>query len=269
MNIVCIGAHPDDAEFHAGGTLLQWRDAGHSVCVVSMTNGDIGHYAMAGGPLALRRAEESRVAAERGGFSSRIGQHHDGELLPTLEVRKDIVRILRESRADIVLSHRSWDYHPDHRYAAQAVQDASFMVTVPHFCPETPRLEQNPLFLYMMDTFQKPVPFQPDIAVSVDGVLDRKWDLLDAMESQVYEWLPWLQGVLGEVPQAPEERKAWMMTRWADFFLQFARQHRPQLERWYGTEGNCVRFAEFFEICEYGRRIQESEIKDFFPFLPK
>ncbi len=269
MNIVCIGAHPDDAEFYAGGALLQWRDAGHNVHVLSLTNGDAGHYALSGEPLARRRAAESELSAKLGGFSTRICDNHDGELMPTLEVRKEIVRILRECRADVVLTHRPWDYHPDHRYAAQVVQDASFMVTVPNFCPESPRLEQNPLFLYMMDTFQKPIPFRPDIAVSIDCVLDRKWDLLNAMESQVYEWLPWLMGNLDQVPQTPEARKTWMKAQWSDFFVEFTQRHGKLLEHWYGSEGNRVRYAEFFEICEYGRRIKETEIKDFFPFIPK
>ncbi len=266
MNIVCIGAHPDDAECYAGGTLIKWADAGHRVLMVSLTNGDIGHFEMAGGALAERRRKEAKRSAEIGGMEECVLDIHDGELLPTLEVRREVVRIIRGYQADIVITHRPWDYHPDHRYASMAVQDAAFMVTVPFFCPDTPRLEHNPVFLYMMDRFTKPAPFLADVAVAVDDVMPKKWAMIAAMDSQFYEWLPWLEGVLDQVPSEPEARPAWLRHQWTPFLESFTEPNRDALRRWCGPQAETTRFAEYFEVCEYGRQLTPSELAALFDF---
>ncbi len=268
MNIVCIGAHPDDAEVHAGATCVKWTRRGHRVLLVSLTNGDAGHHEMGGGPLARRRKAEARRSAELGGMEDVVLDHHDGELEPTLEVRKEVVRIIRNYAADLVLTHRPNDYHPDHRYAAVVVQDAAFMVTVPHFCPDVPALRKNPVFLYMMDEVTKPVPFQPDIAVDVTDVMDVKFDMLDAMESQVYEWLPWLDGALDSVPQDPAERRRWLEETWTPLFREWTARARPVIEQWYGKAAATVRYAELFEVCEYGHQPTPEELRRLFPFFP-
>ncbi len=263
MNIVCVGAHPDDAEFYAGGSMLLWTDQGHKVTAVSLTNGDIGHHGMEPAELAARRAAESREAARRGGYDTLTLGHHDGELMPSLEARKELVRLLRRLQADVVLSHRPCDYHPDHRYTAMLVQDAAFMVTVPRFCPETPALRANPLFLFMMDAFTRPAAIRPDMLVDVDGVMDRKWALLDAMESQFYEWLPWLDRRLGEVPPpeaGAEARRAWLVRHYSPWLAEFTNQHRDDLCRMYGERGGSIHFAEVFEVSEYGRDPDTEEL---------
>jgi len=270
MNVVCFGAHPDDAEVFAGGTCIKWARQGHRVLLVSLTNGDIGHFAMAGGVLARRRAEEARASAERAGFEHRVLDNHDGELQPTLELRREIVRIIRRHRADLVLTHRPWDYHPDHRYASQAVQDAAFMVTVPYFCPDVPRLEQNPVFAYLMDRFTKPAPFTPDVAVDIGDAVEAKWDLLDAMPSQFYEWLPWLEGKHETVPAEPERRRLWLRESCAPHFEAMTAAARDALTRWYGADRAAqVQYAECFEFCEYGRQPSEEEVRRLFPFFPQ
>jgi LmbE family N-acetylglucosaminyl deacetylase len=269
LNIVCIGAHPDDAEVFAGGTCAKWAREGHKVLMVSMTNGDIGHHEMAGGILARRRAAEARLSAERAGVMDLVMDCHDGELEPTLALRKRIVEILRNFRADIVITHRTNDYHPDHRYASIVVQDAAFMVTVPNFCAAIPALTRNPVFLYMIDSSKKPIPFEPNIAVDVTDVMDVKWSMLDAMESQMYEWLPWLDGTRNEVPNEPLARLEWLKKAWTPFFSEPAMKARPLLEKRYGkkTAANII-FAELFEICEYGHQPSEDEIRRLFPFFP-
>jgi len=235
MNIVCFGAHPDDGEYFAGGTAVKWARQGHRVLLVSLTNGDVGHMASSGGTLARRRADEARESARRGGFEHRVLDHHDGELQPTLELRKEVVRIIREARADVVLTHRPYDYHPDHRYASLAVQDAAFMVTVPYFCPDTPRLERNPVFFYLLDPFTKPAPFVPDVAVDVDDAMEVKWSLLDAMESQFYEWLPWLEGMAEAAPADARERRGWLERNYAFLFERMTEAARESLARRYGA----------------------------------
>lgn len=272
LRIIVFGAHPDDAQYKAGGTAAKWIKAGHQVKLVSVTNGDIGHWQSAGGPLAARRLAEVKKADAVIGATTEVLDIHDGELMPSLENRQKIIRLIREWKADIVISHRPWDYHPDHRYVGVLVQDAAFMVTVPFVCTDVPPLLKNPLFLYSSDGFQKPYPFKADIIVSVDDVFDQKVTAIHEMPSQHYEG-----GANGSeehvksVPPAGDvaARKAWLRERWERRQGGEANRFRAALIQWYGEEkGKAVKFAEAFEICEYGRQPRAEEIKALFPFFP-
>jgi len=232
---------------------------------VSVTNGDAGHQTIHGAALAKRRLGEAKESARRLGIDYQVLDNHDGELLPTLEVRKQVIRQIRAWNTDLVLAPRPNDYHPDHRYTGVLVQDAAYMVVVPAVTPDTPALRKNPVFLYYEDNFQRPNPFRPDIAVAIDDVIDLKIDALDSHVSQFYEWLPWVDGRLEEVPKDPAERKAW---------LKRARGRQPgaavraSLVKWYGAErGNAARYYEAFEICEYGTQPNEARIRQLFPML--
>jgi LmbE family N-acetylglucosaminyl deacetylase len=269
LNIVCIGAHPDDCEIYAGGTAAKWALAGHRVVFVCTTNGDAGHHEMGGGVLAKVRAEEARRSADIGGIHSLILDNHDGELEPTLANRKALTRVIREWQADVVISHKPNDYHPDHRYTAQLVQDAAFMVTVPNFAPDVPALRHNPVFLYLMNRFKRPYPFQADIAVDIGDTIETKFAMADAMTSQVYEWLPWLNGTLDSVPDDAAGRLRWLKKQWGPFFAQPAKQGTKALTKWYGPKRAAkVKYAELFELCEYGSQPSAAEIRRLFPFFP-
>lgn len=273
LRIIVFGAHPDDAEYKVGGTAAKWAKLGHHVKLVSVTNGDIGHWQIAGGPLAQRRMAESKAAAKVLGVTSQVLDIHDGELLPTLENRKLITKLIREWQADIVISHRPWDYHPDHRYVGVLVQDAAFMVTVPFFCPDVAPLMKNPVFLYSSDGFRKPYPFQPDVAVSIDDVFETKLAAIHELPSQAYEG--GANGskelVLSIPPESDAEgRKAWLKKRWASRQTAEADKHRDLLVRLYGDErGKTVKHAETFEVCEYGSQPSRSDIQRLFPFFDK
>ena len=210
LRIIAFGAHPDDCDSRAGGVAAKWAALGHRVRFVAVTNGDAGHQTQGGGALAARRRAEAQEAGRRIGIEYVVLDNHDGELLPTLAVREQIIRQMREWKADLVLAPRPNDYHPDHRYTGILVQDAAYMVTVPNVAPDTPALRKNPTFMYFQDGFQKPAPFSPDVAVSVDEVFDKKIDMLDAHVSQVYEWLPWHDGVLDRVPADAGARRRWL-----------------------------------------------------------
>lgn len=270
LRIIVFGAHPDDAEFKAGGTGAKWARLGHHVKLVSVTNGDIGHWQMAGGPLALRRTGEVYAASERLGTQSQVLDIHDGELEPTLENRRKITRLIREWQADIVISHRPWDYHPDHRYVGVLVQDAAFMVTVPFICPDTPPLKKNPVFLFSSDAFQKPYPFKADVAVAIDDVFEQKLDAVHELASQVYEGgASGSEEFVRSVPPATDDegRRAWLREKWTERQGREANRFRAALLEWYGEErGKAVRFAECFEICEYGRQPTREELAKLFPF---
>lgn len=272
LRIIVFGAHPDDAEYKAGGSAVKWARQGHHVKLVSVTNGDIGHWKEAGGPLAQRRTTEAAACAQKLGVTSQVLDIHDGELLPTLENRRLLTRVIREWKADIVIAHRPWDYHPDHRYVGILVQDAAFMVTVPFFCPDVPPLAKNPVFLYSSDGFQKPYPFKPDIAVALDDALDQKLDGLHELTSQVYEGgaSGSAQYVEKDVPPASDEtaRRAWLKRHWGARQANEADKYRDLLIEFYGPErGKAVKYAETFEICEYGTRPDKATLRKLFPFF--
>ena len=267
LNIIAFGAHPDDCDIRAGGTAAKWAAAGHRVRFVSVTNGDAGHQSQGGGALGARRRAEAQEAGRRIGVEYIVLDNHDGELLPDLKVREQIIRLIRQWNADLVLGPRPNDYHPDHRYTGILLQDAAFMVTVPNVAPDTPALRQNPVFMFFEDNLQKPNPFSPDVAVSIDDTFAKKIDMIDAHVSQVYEWLPWLNGRLDAVPKDPAERKAWIAKQRQG---RISEAVRAALVKYYGADaGAKVQHAEAFEICEYGRRPDEAEVKRLFPFLPR
>lgn len=269
LNIICFGAHPDDCELQASGVAALWAARGHRVKFVSVTNGDIGHWREAGGPLAQRRKAEVNQVAKALGITSEVLDIHDGELLPTLENRRTVARLIRQWNADIVMSHRPNDYHPDHRYTGVLVQDVAYMVAVPFFAPDVPPLKKNPVFLFYPDNFQKPNPFQADIAVAIDDVMEKKLDALMLIESQFYEG-----GALGSADLVPtdaakiEERRRTVRTTLSGRNRAHAQRFRTTLTEWYGAErADKVQYAEAFEICEYGRKPSQEELRKLFPFF--
>lgn len=267
LKIMMIGAHPDDCDIKGGGTAALFVKMGHQVKFLSVTNGDAGHMEQGGGILAKRRTAEAQEVANRLGITYEVLDNHDGELTPSLPIRLDIIRRIRDWEADVVISHRPNDYHPDHRYTGILVQDAAFMVGVPNIAADTPPLAKNPVFLYYQDHFQKPSPFQPDIAIDISEVVDQKIYALDAHESQFYEWLPWISGYKGEIPKGDEERLAWLKDQRTG---KVSPEINAVLEKWYGkAHASQVQFAEAFELCEYGSRPSEEEIRRLFPMMGK
>jgi N-acetylglucosamine malate deacetylase 1 len=268
LRIICFGAHPDDCEIQAGGTAALWAAKGHKVKFVSVSNGDIGHWRDAGGPLARRRKAEVEQADRLLGVTTEVLDIHDGEVMPTLENRRLITRLIREWNADIVIGPRPNDYHPDHRYTSILVQDAAYMVTVPHFCPDSPVLKKNPVFFYSPDRFQKPNPFKPDVAIDIGSVMERKLDALGLIVSQFYEG--GANGSIDLMPDDPakqKERHQQVRDGFARRNQSIADRFRATLGEWYGQEqGGKVKYAEAFEICEYGGQPNAQELKRLFPF---
>ncbi len=265
LRIIFIGAHPDDCDIKGGGTAALFVEMGHQVKFLSVTNGDAGHQSQGGGMLAKRRIAETQEVAKRLGVSYDVLDNHDGELLPTLEIRLQIIRKIREWKADVVIAPRSNDYHPDHRYTGVLVQDAAFMVGVPNVAPDVEPLRKNPVFLYFQDNFKKPNPFQPDIAVDITPVITKKLAGLDAHQSQFYEWLPWIGNYESEVPKDPAKYKEWLLQK------RVAKPNpevQKSLVKWYGpTRAAKVLYAEAFEICEYGSQPTEADLRNLFPML--
>jgi LmbE family N-acetylglucosaminyl deacetylase len=247
---------------------MKWAKLGHHVKLVSATNGDIGHWQMAGGPLALRRKKEVAAVAQRLGVTSEVLDIHDGEILPTLENRRMITRLIREWNADVVITNRPNDYHPDHRYTSILVQDSAYMVGVPFFTPDVPPVKRNPVFLYASDRFQRPNPFRADVAVGIDEVVEPTLDALLQMESQIQEGGADGNAGLYPADEAIRQRRREEVRRnLARRYAGQADSYRDALVKFYGPEkARAIRYAQAFEICEYGRQPSQDDLKKIFPF---
>jgi LmbE family N-acetylglucosaminyl deacetylase len=226
LNIIAFGAHPDDCDIRAGGTAAKWAAAGHRVRFVSVTNGDAGRRAGAEA-LGARQAKRRVRAAAR--YRLHRPRQPRRRTDADAAVREQIIRLIRQWKDSC--SPRPHDYHPT--TATPACCRTPLMVTVPNIAPDTPALRQNPVFMYFEDGFQKPNPFTPDVVVAIDDTFPKKIDAIDAHESQMYEWLPWLNGRLDSVPKDPAARKA--MTA-KQRFGRVSDAMRATLVKYYGAE---------------------------------
>jgi LmbE family N-acetylglucosaminyl deacetylase len=270
LRLLIIGAHPDDCEYHAGGLAALYRRAGHAVKMVSVTSGNAGHQTLRKEELARRRRAEAAAAAAVIDAESDVLDHPDGELVPSIAARRQIIGLIRSYRPDLILTHRPNDYHPDHRYTSQLVQDAAFMVTVPAIVPDVPHLEVNPVIAYLPDDFQKPYPFRPTVAVDVGPVIDSFVEMLHAHTSQFYEWLPFNGRYLKDVPADESSRRDWLKLMMLPRLRQRAERHRDLLALAYGAAHAAkVEYAEAFEPCEYGAPLDFMAAAKLFGFLFK
>jgi LmbE family N-acetylglucosaminyl deacetylase len=267
LRLLILGAHPDDAEYHAGGLATIYRRLGHVVKMVSVTSGDAGHHVQGGPELAARRRLEAVAAGEVIGAEYVTWDNHDGVLLPTLDVRYQVIREIRRFQPDLVLTHRTNDYHPDHRAVGHAVRDASYMVTVPNVLPDVPVLRRDPVVAYMADRFTKPYPLQPDVLVDASEHLETVVEMLSCHVSQMFEWLPYNQQMEAPVPRGQSERRAWLR----QWFL--AHRARPMTERFrpllierFGVHrGREITYAEAYELSEYAAPLDDAAKKRLFP----
>ncbi len=269
LKILVIGAHPDDCDISSGASAALWRQQGHNVRFVSVTNGESGHHQLSGETLIRRRREEAQAAGETLGIRYDVLGNRDGYLQPTLEARFEIIALIRNFDPDLILTHRPNDYHPDHRYTSQLVCDAAYMVMVPAIVPEVPALRHNPVIAYLPDTFERPYPLSPTVVVDVEPVLDEVVTMLGCHVSQVYEWLPYVMGMADSVPEAPNARRAWLKQFYLDRIAPLADRHRDLIIATYGEErGSQIRYIEAFEPCEYGAPLDEAAKNRLFPFVP-
>jgi len=263
-HVIIIGAHPDDPD-KVGGTAYKWAQMGWDVMMVSLTNGDAGHQSLDPVTLAKVRREEARRAGAVIGVKYITLDNHDGMLMPTYENRLQVIKLIREQKADIVIFPRPYDYHPDHRYTGQLVLDAAYMVTVPKILPEVPFLARNPMFLFMSDEFIHPEPFKADVVVSIDDVIEKKLDMYHEHKSQMYEWLPFNAGILDQVPKTDAERRVWLGKQRME--NSNADEYRDKLVELYGKEkGSKVKYCEAFQDSGYGTRLTKENLKLYFPF---
>ena len=272
LGLLSVGPHPDDCAIKSGGIAAKYVEAGHDVTFLSVTDGSAGHHEMGRAKLAARRKRETEAVAETLGIEYEVFDVRDGELEPSLENRRRLIRFIREVDPDLVLGPRPNDYHPDHRYCAQLLQDAAYMLIVPNICPEIPALDANPVMGYVADHFRKPAPFEPDVVLDVSDVVDRKIDALHCHESQMYEWLPYTYGELEAVPDGDDERREWLAGDGlghlvANTEMNVADRFREELVARYGEDGGgAVEHAEAVEISEYGAPLTDERREELFFF---
>jgi LmbE family N-acetylglucosaminyl deacetylase len=268
LRLLVLGAHPDDADFHAGGLAALYRQLGHEVKLVSVTNGDAGHHQIFGPELAARRRAEAAAAGAVIGAPYVTWDFHDGTLQPTLEVRFQIIREIRTFRPHLVLTHRPDDYHPDHRAVGHAVRDASYMVTVPAIVPDVPALRSDPVVAYMPDRFTKPYPLQADAVVDITPYVDTVVQMLACHRSQVYEWLPYNRQMLDEVPPSEPQRLQWLRQWYLERIRPYAARYRERLIEVYGPRrGRAIEYCEVYEISEYAAPCDEHLRRRLFPVV--
>jgi LmbE family N-acetylglucosaminyl deacetylase len=269
LNVMVVGAHPDDCDFKCGGTALKFLAAGHRVMFLSMTNGCMGHHLDYGAALAARRYAETQAAARLTGIEYRVTDIPDGALMPDLRSRETLLREIRGCEPDIIITHRPADYHPDHRNTGVLVMDSSYMVIVPGAAPGTPPLRNQPFIFYMSDEFTFPCPFVPQVAVDIGGVMEQKTAMLNCHASQVYEWLPWAGAYSDTVPPAGDgkDRLAWLAAGLKARDAPAAESCRELLKKRYGEEqGAGVQYCETFQLCEYGKQANEKTLRELFAF---
>ena len=277
MKVLMIGAHQDDNEFRCGGLADKLVKKGHEVRFLSMCNGCGGHHILTPAETTATRAKESAQVAELLGITYDVWDDQpDCALVADLTTRRRLIRYIRSFAPDLIIAHRPNDYHADHRASGQLVMDASYMLIVPHECPDSPAMKKMPVIMYNEDHFTDP-DFKGDIVIDVSDVIDTKIKIAALNVCQVYEWLPYTDG--RQVPEDENERLEWLkgmdMSReytdeeicsmgkgYAVRSAKTAARFRKKLIETYGEErGSKIRFAEAFQICEYGSPMND-EVKN-------
>jgi LmbE family N-acetylglucosaminyl deacetylase len=258
--LLVLGAHPDDAEFHAGGLIAAYCRAAYPVRIVSVTNGCSGHHFRQPRDLVNVRRQEAAAVSALIGAEYEVWDFPDGSLEATLEVRSQIIRSIRTFQPDLVLTHRTNDYHPDHRAVGQAVQDASYLITVPPVVPDVPALRKDPVVALMTDFFTRPAPLRPDVVLDVSDFFLTIVEMLHCHRSQVYEWLPYNRNRDEAVPEGDEEKKAWLSRWFGERSRAVADRFRDSLCARYGDKrGARIEFAEVYEISEYATPLDDKD----------
>jgi N-acetylglucosamine malate deacetylase 1 len=266
LRLLILGAHPDDAEYHAGGLASVYCQAGHKVRMVSMTNGQAGHFERPPDQLADIRRAEAAAAGQVIGAEYVTWDIPDGELTADLATRQRVIREIRLFAPDLVLAHRPYDYHPDHRAAGQLVQDATYLVTVPNVMRDIPALFRDPVVAYMPDLFTKPTPLVPDVVLDVTEQVDTIVRMLACHRSQVFEWLAYQEGVLDQVPADEDQRLLWLRGWLRRHVLPRAQRFREALIDAYGeSRGRHIEFCEVYELSEYAASADLSSRRRLFP----
>ena len=261
FKVMFIGAHPDDPDFQAGALAHKVVRAGGKAVFVSCCNGDKGHQWMTSSELAARRYKETQASAKVLGLDKYLVLGYpDCEIEPNLELRARLTRLIRQEAPNLLITHRTGDYHADHRAVGIAVRDATYLFGVPLYCPDTPVPETLPFVMCGGDGFKEPAPFRADLMVADDDILDVLLEAWACHASQEFEWLPPERGFLADAIPSDHAgrirflREKLMPNRPRTNGI----RHRAELDAAWGGKG--PQYAEVFELCEYARPPAPKEI---------
>jgi LmbE family N-acetylglucosaminyl deacetylase len=213
-SVLAIGAHPDDVELQAGGTVAAWARGGVRVELACFTAGEKGAHDAGADPVEvgrIRRREAMAAAAELGARGVHFLGATDGELEPTLELRVAVARLVRQVRPDVVVGHdpwRRWLLHPDHRAAGLLTVDGVITARDPLYAPELaaeglPAHRPRSILLFGTDA--------PDEVVDIGATIDAKLAALRAHASQI-----------GDHADLERRIRTWNAAIGAEFGLPFA-----------------------------------------------
>lgn len=266
MRVMIIGAHPDDADIGAGCLAIKLIKRGFQVKFVSITDGRMGHHRLTPDETARTRRAETLEAAKRFGL---VGYDIYGEpdcgLDPTLKLRQMVAAEIRKFEPDYVFTHRTCDYHPDHRATGKLVMDASYLLGVPHWVPEVKAQRCRPVIFYLSDAFTYPREIRPDLMVDAGPYLDDWCEAIDAQQSQFYDWLSWDIGMEGERDALGDrsdkkKRNDYLVKYWATAKVANARRFAAAWKAQY-PDKPVPKYMEAYEVSEYGRAPTEDDFK--------
>lgn len=262
VRVLVFGAHPDDAEIFAGGLLVRHCQLGNTVKIVSVTDGRSGHHQIPPSELIQVRRSEAAKAGERIGAEYVTWDFPDGSLTPSIEVREAIIAEIRRFKPDLLLTHRPYDYHPDHRAVGTAVQDASYLVTVPHVCTSVPALRRDPVVAYMPDLFTRPCRLRADIVLDVREQFDAVVQMAACHRSQFFEWLAYHDNL--SVPDSDADRLEWLGDWLAGWHHNRARHFSAELVAHHLPLDQDLR-VEVYEVSEYAGQATPELLQNLFP----
>ncbi|HZW78735.1 MAG TPA: bacillithiol biosynthesis deacetylase BshB1 [Flavobacteriaceae bacterium] len=183
LDILAIGAHPDDVELSCGATLAKEVAAGKSVGILDLTRGELGTR----GSAELRDEEGAKAAAILGAKFRINLRFSDGFLVNNAASQLEIIKIIRKYRPEIVLCNAVDDRHPDHGRAAKIVSDACFLSglrRIETIMDDNHQKEWRPRHVFHYIQWKN---LEPDFVVDVSGFMDKKIEMIFAFASQFYD----------------------------------------------------------------------------------
>jgi len=184
MNILAIGAHPDDIEIACAGTLAKCVKRGDRVVVCHVSNGNLGHVIIPPDELAIMRKNEAKKAGSLAGIEVICADFSDLDIFDNnKESRNRIVDVIKYANPDVIITHNPDDYMPDHTAVSRLVFDAAFTATLPNYKSKVEGAAKM-VPIYYMDTLAG-VNFQPTEYVDITEEIDLKLEMLNCHESQI------------------------------------------------------------------------------------
>ena len=187
MNILAIGAHPDDVESSCGGTLAKYAKLGHKVFTATATNGNVGSATLPMEEIAAIRKEEARRAAAHIGAEYICLDYDDEMFFEEKAARLAFIDLVRYCKADVILTHSPKDYNPDHMLTSKIVTDIPVMIPVEKIKTHSPACDKIPLVVYFEPVHS--IGFEPTEWVDISEEMETKIAMMSEHKSQVL----WMQ----------------------------------------------------------------------------